>query len=127
MGRSLGCASACEIINNHGPFIDGCIIESGFATEYPLLSLMNINPDDINYTLEDGFENLKKIKKYSGPLLVIHADLDDIIPFSQAELIMIESQSKDKELYKVSGANHNNILMISREEYFKKIKEFIYS
>ena len=127
MGRSLGSASACEIINIHGSFIDGCIIESGFATEYPLLSLMNINPDDINFTLEDGFENLKKIKNYSGPLLVIHADLDDIIPFSQAELIMIESPSINKKLYKVSGANHNNIILISREEYFKKIKDFVYS
>ena len=45
MGRSLGSASACEIIDNYSNNIDGCIIESGFATEYSLLALMNINPD----------------------------------------------------------------------------------
>ena len=39
MGRSLGSASACEIISQHENEIDGCIIESGFATEYPLLTI----------------------------------------------------------------------------------------
>ena len=64
MGRSLGSASAFEIINQHSDKIDGCIIESGFATEIPLLSLMNINPEDIDFKLEDGFQNLSKFKNY---------------------------------------------------------------
>ena len=126
MGRSLGSASAFEIINKHSDKIDGCIIESGFATEYPLLTLMGINSEDINFSLEDGFMNLEKIKNYTGRLFIIHADLDDIVPFSQAELILLESPSSDKELYRVNGANHNNILKIAREEYFKKIQDFIY-
>ena len=127
MGRSLGSASACEIIANFEEDISGCIIESGFATEYPLLNLMNIDPEMISYELKDGFMNLSKIKKYKKPLFIIHADLDDIIPFSQAEMIFIESQSKIKDLFKVNGANHNNILHLAREEYFKKIKSFIES
>ena len=99
----------------------------GYHYYHHELSLMNINPDDINFDLKDGFENLRKIKQYKGPLFIIHSDLDDIIPFSQAELIMIESPSKNKDLYKVDGANHNNIILVSREEYFKKIKDFIYN
>ena len=66
MGRSLGSASALEIINNFSDSIGGCIIESGFATEYSLLNLLNINPDDINFSLEDGFMNLDKLKRYAG-------------------------------------------------------------
>ena len=127
MGRSLGSASVSHIIKHREKKIKGCIIESGFATEYPLLNLMNINPEDISFTLKDGFENLDKIKHYSKALLVIHADLDDIVPFRQAELIMIECKSNTKELFKVEGANHNNIIMYARDEYFKKIKSFIES
>tara|TARA_Y100001970_G_scaffold122493_2_gene151868 strand:+ start:39128 stop:39883 length:756 start_codon:yes stop_codon:yes gene_type:complete len=127
MGRSLGSASACEIINNFKDDISGCIIESGFATEYPLLNLLNVDPEEIDFSLEDGFMNLEKIKKYNGKLLIIHADLDDIIPYSQAELMLLESSSKNKDFYRVSGANHNNIIFIAREEYFKKIKKFILS
>ena len=125
MGRSLGSASACEIINNHSAAIDGCIIESGFATEIPLLSLMQIDPESIDFQLKDGFMNLDKIKRYQKPLFIIHADLDDIIPLSQAEILFFESDSVNKDLFKVSGANHNNIILIAREEYFIKIKSFI--
>ena len=127
MGRSLGSASAFEILNNFSDSIKGCIIESGFATEYSLLNLLGINPDDINFSLEDGFMNLDKLKNYIGDLLIIHSDLDDIIPFSQAELMLLESPSNNKEIYRVNGANHNNIILMAREEYFKKIKSFIYS
>ena len=87
---------------------------------------MGINSEDINFSLEDGFMNLEKLKNYKGRLFIIHADLDDIIPFSQAELMLLESESSDKEIYRVNGANHNNILMVAREEYFKKIQDFIY-
>ena len=125
MGRSLGSASACEIINKCEENIDACIIESGFATEYPLLQLLQIDPENIDYKIEDGFMNLSKIKKFKKPLFIIHADLDDIIPFSQAEIMLLESKSSNKDLFKVSGANHNNIILISREEYFKKIRNFI--
>ena len=125
MGRSLGSASASEIIHHHEKDVNACIIESGFATEYSLLDMMQINPDDINFSLEDGFMNLKKIKQYQKPLFLIHADLDHIIPFSQAEMMLLESKSLNKDLFTVSGANHNNILMIARLEYFKKIRKFI--
>tara|TARA_B100001964_G_C14186830_1_gene579016 strand:+ start:303 stop:1055 length:753 start_codon:yes stop_codon:yes gene_type:complete len=125
MGRSLGCASATHIIHNKSDDIKACIIESGFATEIPFLSLMNINPSDINFKLEDGFENLKKFKQYDKPLYVIHADLDEIIPFSQADMIMIESKTTNKKLFKVEGAGHNNIISISRDHYFSNIRDFI--
>ena len=126
MGRSLGSCSAFEIIDNFSDSIKGCIIESGFITEHPLFNLLNIDPENIDFNLSDGFMNLEKLKKYNGKILIIHADLDEIIPFSQAEIMMLESPSNQKEIFKVNGAGHNNVIAISREEYFKKINEFIY-
>ena len=49
MGRSLGSASTCEIISNHENRVDGCIIESGFATEIPLMKILYMEPSDIGY------------------------------------------------------------------------------
>ena len=125
MGRSLGSAAAAHVIDSRLDKIDGCIIESGFATEIPFLNLLGINPKDINYKLEDGFENLKKFKKYNKPLLVIHSDLDDIVPISQADMIMIECPSHSKDILKVEGANHNNIIAVARDHYFSHIRDFI--
>ena len=125
MGRSLGSASASEIISNQKFDIDGCIIESGFGTETPLMDILGINPEDIDYKAENGFENLKKISSYDGPLFIIHADQDDIIPLDEAKLIYNNSKSNQKELWVIDNANHNNILMHTQSQYFIRIKEFI--
>ena len=125
MGRSLGSAAAIQVSNIFQEDISGCIIESGFATEYPLLKLLNINPDSISYKPEDGFNNLDKISSYTKPLYIIHADLDEIIPLSQAELLFMSCKSKIKDLFIVNGANHNNVIYMARQNYFSKIKSFI--
>ena len=127
MGRSLGSASACEIVSKRSDKLNKCIIESGFATEYPLLKLMNISPKAIDYSIEDGFQNLIKLKKYKKPIFFIHANMDDIIPLSEAELMLRESGSENKDLFIAEGANHNNIIMITQNIYFQKIKNFINS
>ena len=87
--------------------------------------LKNIESDKIGYSLVDGFQNLEKLKKYKKPIYFIHADKDHIIPLFEAELMMKESASKDKELLVINGADHNNIIMMINDVYFEKIKNFI--
>tara|TARA_B100000029_G_scaffold177475_1_gene174826 strand:+ start:6758 stop:7516 length:759 start_codon:yes stop_codon:yes gene_type:complete len=125
MGRSLGCASALEIVSNYQKFIDACIIESGFIDELPIFKLFNIDIQQYNYNISDGFENLKKIKKLIKPLLIIHAELDHIIPYNQTKLMINNSSSKKKYLCKIKGANHNNLIMIDKNLYFQSIQNLI--
>jgi alpha-beta hydrolase superfamily lysophospholipase len=125
MGRSLGSASASEIVSNYKSDIDGCVIESGFGTEIPLMRILDLEPDDVGYDPKYGFENLRKLTHYKGPLLIIHSEMDDIIHVNEAMLIHRESLSQNKEIWIVKNANHNNILMHAQKEYFKKIKMFI--
>ena len=72
-----------------------------------------------------SFENLKKITNYKGPLFIIHAEMDHIIPLDEAMKIHSESLSKNKDIWIIKDANHNNILMHTQQIYFKKIKMFI--
>ena len=83
------------------------------------MNLLQINPEEVDFNLSDGFMNLEKLKSYKGKLMVIHADLDEIIPFSQADIMMYESPSNHKELFKVNGGWHNNVIAISREVLYK--------
>ena len=57
--KNLGSASACEIISNYESDIDGCVIESGFGTEIPLMRILDLEPDDVEYDPKYGFENLR--------------------------------------------------------------------
>ena len=125
MGRSLGSASAINILSNIKYDISGCIIESGFATEHSLFNLLGYNYKDINFILSDGFENLRKIKECKKPLLVIHAEDDHIVPYCEGEKLFKSSKSKKKELFKVEGANHNNIIMTMQNKYFSLISNFL--
>ncbi|MAX30635.1 MAG: alpha/beta hydrolase [Candidatus Marinimicrobia bacterium] len=125
MGRSLGSTSTCHIMSNNEEKFDGAIIDSGFATEYPFLLRFGVDPESIDFKLTDGFNNLEKIKKYKKPFLIIHADMDEIIPFSQADIMFVESGSYNKDLFKVNGAGHNNVISIARDHYFSKIRDFI--
>ena len=127
MGRSLGSTSTCHIMSNNEKEFDGAIIDSGFATEYPFLLRFGVNPESINFKLSDGFNNLEKIKQYKNPFLIIHADMDEIIPFSQADIMFVESKSYNKDLFKVNGAGHNNVISIARDHYFSRIRDFIES
>jgi len=122
MGRSLGSASALELVAGHGDQIDGLIIESGFAFAAPLLRLLGVNPDDLGFNDTHGFANLEKIRTYQGPTLIIHAEYDHIIPFSDGMALFKASTAQDKSLLKIENANHNDIFMRGLDDYMQAIQ-----
>lgn len=123
MGRSLGSASALELASKYPGEVDSLIIESGFAYIIPLLRLLGIDTDSLGITEEDSFNNVGKIKQYTGPTLVIHAKLDHIIPFSDGQALYNASQSNEKKFLKIPQANHNTIFVYGLDSYMEAIKE----
>lgn len=123
MGRSLGSASALELASEYKDSVDGLIIESGFAHIIPLLKLLGIDAGKLGIK-EDVFNNIQKIKKFSGRTLIIHAEFDHIIPFSDGEDLFRASTASDKRFVKIPRANHNTIFQYGLNDYFRAIKEF---
>ncbi|MFZ2446708.1 MAG: alpha/beta hydrolase [Syntrophobacteraceae bacterium] len=124
MGRSLGSASALEIASGRRDGIDGLIIESGFAFAEPLLRLLGVDLRSVHFNENRGFRNLDKIKGFHKPVLIIHAEFDHIIPFSDGQAFFDASPSSDKVLLKIPGANHNDIFSRGLMEYMASIKSF---
>ena len=104
---------------------DKLIIDVFYMTGMRLSELLGIRKKDIDFSLKDGFGNLKKIKAYSKPLLVIHANLDHIIPLEQGQLVYDSVLSENKKIFIVENADHNNIIYRIKEDYFKLIRGFI--
>lgn len=123
MGRSLGSASALELASQYKDQVDGLIIESGFAHLIPLLKLLGINTQRFDIK-EDAFNNTDKIKKYTGRTLIIHAEYDHIIPFSDGEDLFKASSSQNKKFLKIPRANHNTIFQYGLKEYLNAVKDF---
>jgi fermentation-respiration switch protein FrsA (DUF1100 family) len=125
MGRSLGSASALELVAEHRHAIQGLIIESGFAFAAPLLRLLGVDPDALGFKEEEGFVNIEKIRIYEGPTLIIHAEYDHIIPYTDGLALYKASAAQDKGLLKIEGANHNDIMLRGFDDYMLAIQRLV--
>lgn len=121
MGRSLGSASALELASHYKDRMSGLIIESGFAYAGPLLRLLGTNPDAMGFKEEKGFRNLAKIKTWDKPALIIHAEFDHIIPFSDGQALYEACPSSQKTLLKIPFADHNDIFARGLREYLREV------
>ena len=125
MGRSLGCASALEIAVSYENKVDGLIIESGFAHALTLLVTMGVDTDYFSIEERDGFGNDEKIKCFSKPVLIIHAEKDFLIPINQAEMLFTAVSSTNKKILKIPDAGHNDIFFRGQNEYIQALNELM--
>lgn len=121
MGRSLGSASVLELAKHYASAIAGLIVESGFAYSAPLLAVLGINPVEIEFEEARGFRNIDKIHAFPKPTLIIHAEKDHIIPFSEGMALFEACPASEKTLLKIPGANHNNIFMYGLKPYLSAL------
>ncbi len=127
MGRSLGSACAIDLVANHNEDdgIGGLIIESGFGSSIKLAKKLGIDLDEYNLSEEDTFNNLAKIARVTKPTLILHGQLDELIPAPEAEKLMAECGARHKEFFIIPGAGHNTMLGVGGDHYFLTIKKFI--
>ena len=125
MGRSLGSASVLELAAAYRKAIDGLIIESGFAYAGPLLQLLGIDIAALGFKEEKGFGNIAKIKDFNKPTLIIHAEYDHIIPFSDGQALYQACPSDNRTFLKIPGANHNDIFMRGLPEYLAAVRKLV--
>ena len=121
MGRSLGSASALELASHYESEIDALIIESGFAGILPLLRLVGVDIDRLGISEKDDLDHLDKIGNFVRPVLIIHAEFDHIIPFTDGQALYQASRSPDKKFLKIPGADHNTIFSVGIKEYLREV------
>ena len=128
MGRSLGSAPAIELAASDSLSGAGAIhcliVESGFALSEPLLRVLGLDPDRLGFTGIPGNENLDKMGRVRCPSLVIHAEFDHLIPFSDGQALYDACPSSPKHLLEIKGANHNDIFLRGMTPYLEQVGRF---
>jgi hypothetical protein len=117
-GHSLGTGPSCELASKRP--VGGLILKSA------LMSAVRVAVD-LGFTLPfDIFANIDKVSKVKCPIFLIHGDKDDVIPYLHSEKL---SRKIDNlyEFWLVPNAGHNDIDRLYRNEYMKKLFEFISS
>ena len=121
MGRSLGSASALEVASACGEEIDGLIIDSGFAHLVPLLTRLGADvPAGVDAD-DKAVGQIAKMRVFRGPTLIIHGARDFIIPISDAEDLYRAAPGANKQLLRIEGAGHNDIMAVGHQEYFDAV------
>jgi fermentation-respiration switch protein FrsA (DUF1100 family) len=120
-GRSLGAGVAVELATRQPPL--GLILESPVPSiselarhHYPFLP--------VGPLLRTKYDSLAKIGEVKAPLLVLHGDMDDIVPFEGGKKLF-EAANEPKEFYTIRDAGHNDTYFTGGREYFRALRRFV--
>jgi alpha-beta hydrolase superfamily lysophospholipase len=124
MGRSLGSISALELGYRYQDAIRGLIIESGFPSVVRIMMHLGISIRGTNLEKIDQ-ECLEMIQKIFIPTLLIHGEMDTLVPLEEAKDIFKHLGTDRKELLIIPSANHNDIMLVGFQKYFDALQRFI--
>jgi hypothetical protein len=124
MGRSLGSAAAIEAATRSPEGLSGMIIESGFSDTVSLLLRWGL-PLQTTYDDINGFGNLTKIKEIRIPTLVIHGEVDTLIPLSDGRELYEACGAHQKKLVIIPGGRHNDLMSVGIKTYFDAVESFV--
>jgi abhydrolase domain-containing protein 17 len=114
-GRSLGGAAAARIAAKNP--VAAVILENAFVTAYRVMTVKPV-------LLGDRFETIDDIVKPLCPVFVIYSAQDEVIgAWHGPELFA--AAPEPKKLWAVEGAGHNDLLFISGNRYWPRIREFV--
>jgi hypothetical protein len=102
--------------------VRGLVIESAFTSTKDMAKGMALFAL-FSPLLPAHYNNLEKIRRVPFPVLIIHGDRDEIVPFSMGQKLF-ESAAEPKLFYPVKGAGHNDVFVIGGEKYFEVFGEF---
>jgi uncharacterized protein len=119
-GRSLGGAVALDLALEHPPY--RLILESPFASIRAMARA--IFPAPLALLAPAGFDNLSKIGRVRSPLLIIHGNHDDVVPYEQGRQLFAAAP-EPKSFYEIRNAGHNDTYLVGGTEYFDRIREFV--
>lgn len=81
LGRSIGGGAICDLAGRR-PSI-GMLLMSTF-TSARFFAAAYLAP---SFLMSDPFENINVVKKYEGPILIVHGKQDEVVPFHHGETL----------------------------------------
>jgi hypothetical protein len=124
MGRSMGSVAALDLAHRFPEKIKGLIVESGFASVTRLIKHLGLPSRGID--LEAIEENrLAMIREIRIPALIIHGELDNLVPLKEGRDLYQHLGSAQKELLIIPRADHNSVMVRGMEKYFRSLRQFL--
>jgi fermentation-respiration switch protein FrsA (DUF1100 family) len=120
-GESLGSAVALQLALEVEA--RALVLESPFASVpamaravYPFLPLWPF--------VRTRYDNVAKAARLRLPLLVMHGERDEVVPFEQGRRVFDEAP-EPKRFFAIPGASHNDTYAVGGEPYWRTLRDFL--
>ncbi len=124
-GESIGGAVACALAKDHKS--GGLILDSTFTSLLRIAKkkiwVYNMYPDFLESS--PSLNNIEYLSHDHPPLLIIHGQLDEILPLSEAQA-NFQAATEPKKFVPLPGSTHNN-KGADGPLYLKTLKDFLSS
>ena len=119
-GHSLGAAIAIELAVEHPP--------AGMALVAPFSSIKDMTKLTVSipmagWLVRGHFDSIKRIRRVKTPLLIVHGELDEIVPHWQG-LKLYQAANRPKRFVTLHGAAHDNVQQVAGQVLARALVEF---
>ena len=121
-GRSLGGGVAARVALTRPPV--GLILESTL-TNVPDMAVRVLPLPGVRRLVRSRLDALAAVRVLTVPLLVIHGEEDEIIPFAMGQTLFHEAASPRKAFHPVPGGRHNDTYLGAGDDYYRWIVDFL--
>ncbi len=118
-GRSLGGAVAVDLVQDRT--VAGLILESTFTSLSGMVG--RILPLAAPF-VRGRFDSEAKIARLRAPLLSLHGDRDEIVPFALGRALF-DAAPEPKAFEVIAGAGHNDTVQVGGRPYYERIRRFL--
>ena len=120
-GESLGCAVAVDLASRRP--CGGVVLEAPFTSARDVAGrvLPVLGP-----LLIWSYNSKEKIRRLGAPLLVMHGDRDEVVPFDLGRALF-EAAGEPKSFWAVPGAGHNDLVPAAGAAYRERLRGFYQS
>jgi len=118
-GESLGGAVAIDLATRKE--VGAIILESTFTN---IGAVIERFVPGIEAHLRGKFDSLSKISNVQSPLLMLHGDEDELVPYELGQQLF-KAANEPKEFITITGAHHNDTYDVGGKAYFQAIHQFI--
>jgi hypothetical protein len=121
-GRSLGGAVAAQVALSRPPA--GLILESTFTTAREMARRVLPLPG-AHRLLRSRYDTLAAVRALRVPLLIVHGELDELVPIAMGRALFAAAGSADKTFRAVPGGHHNDTYLLAGPAYWEWVRAFL--
>lgn len=123
LGESLGSGLACRLAGEYPDRVAGLILTTPFtslvdvaARHYPFFP--------VRFLLRDRYDNVEALKSYRGPMAMLLAGQDEIIPAEIGQRLF-DAHAGPKRLWVQETATHNTLDYGTDTGWWEEVTEFL--